>query len=745
MGKGALESLDTNLATTFDVPIQDNYCSTADIALDGGHSEQAIKTEIRRFIAGLSPHGQLHRLTQVRWTAVISACLDSFFDQAFQDATDQRPTAQAVTVLSEPSLSLPPRHIPVIKLLGSVHRDDFVFSTVSYTTRRSSWQRAARLLADRLRGAPLVTLGMSECPWVLVDLLGVMTAEQSSTPSTLIFTETDSLSEDSNVRRFLVDRASLVLAPSIAALVGSAAAAEDAARQDRLPYEEPEHAVARALTGYADFVTVVNAQLRSAVALEETNRLHDLLFSPSVPKWDPWVHRLDFERTVTRELVADVQLLSASKTAGSSACVLIGASASGKTTVLKRVALELARQDELVLWLTPWFFQDTVHVLLNVFRAMAQSLSRGANRAVIVMDDPVAFGALTPSDVIRTAESVQLEVVLLGAARTSDWETRDEREFGGPVPVIRYELADTFDNDEWDALPPYLAKLGIFSSEDSARTAVGARTSREARDTLSLLYLFLPGSQAAIASSIRDEYFRLGDSSPITRVLVGNVEHSSELAKRAYECTAVAGHYNSSLPVEVLVSTLGVGYDEWLETASTEGPIWGLLYADTSPREETLFYRTRNAVVTRVVLNILNGGTFSHSGEVRVLTHLLSSCTGSLPAYREFCVRTLVPNDKLRRLEYDEGLRLYDAALDALPLDDRTLLHHKGLWIKNRGSDPVEARRILLSALEAKEHPYASKGEPSEHIYTSLAANELDALDQRAVSLGLFVDLSTAI
>ena len=94
-----------------------------------------------------------------------------------------------------------------------------------------------------------------------------------------------------------------------------------------------------------------------------------------------------------------------------------------------------------------------------------------------------------------------------------------------------------------------------------------------------------------------------------------------------------------------------------------------------------------------------------------------------------------MPNSKLTHLAYTEGLHLYDVAMEALPLDDRTLLHHKGLWIKNQGNQPVLAKRVLTEALHAANYPYATKIEPEQHIFTSLAANELAAMDAGVVSL----------
>src|SRR5205814_997748 len=77
---------------------------------------------------------------------------------------------------------------------------------------------------------------------------------------------------------------------------------------------------------------------------------------------------------------------------------------------------------------------------------------------------------------------------------------------------------------------------------------------------------------------------------------------------------------------------------------------------------------------------------------------------------------------------------LYDAAIAALPFEDRTLKHQRGLWIKDKADDPLLAKAALEEALKAKPFPYATRVEADEHIHTSLAATILDAADRGQVS-----------
>ena len=161
----------------------------------------------------------------------------------------------------------------------------------------------------------------------------------------------------------------------------------------------------------------------------------------------------------------------------------------------------------------------------------------------------------------------------------------------------------------------------------------------------------------------------------------------------------------------------------------------GGFYSEDSDDNSTVLYRPRNAIVTNVIVNAINGGSFGHSGETRVMRRLLGACTGSQLVYREYCIQVLVNSDVIHRFEFDDGLALFDSASEALPYEDRTLLHHKGLWIKNKGNDPVNADKILRQALEAKKYPYVAQDEADGYIYTSLAATTLDAIDRKLLTL----------
>lgn len=204
--------------------------------------------------------------------------------------------------------------------------------------------------------------------------------------------------------------------------------------------------------------------------------------------------------------------------------------------------------------------------------------------------------------------------------------------------------------------------------------------------------------------------------------------------KRAYEFVAVANRYRANLPMEVLVAALGVDYHAWVDATSAKSAAWGFLYPIESEELQTVVYRTRNEVVTSIVVEMLNGGSISHTGELPILKALLAACgRGTHPAYLDFCRRVLVPATKLRDLDYAEGLELYETAATTLRYPDRTLLHHQGLWIKNQGRDPLKAIGVLTRALETPSSPQSTGYEADEHIHNSLAAALLDGIKKGRV------------
>ena len=730
---GVLRDLRDTLARSFSFPLPNSgtFLDVADQLVCGGKTANEIRKTVCQFQGEQQPSAVVSHLSKARWSAVLSASLDNYFEDKLQTEAQRRPNRRPVAVFNDLAQMPPPRVLPVFKLLGMQNRSDFPISQVEFMQRRAQWRYATACFSERVKGSPILCVGMADCDWVLLELLAELFASRTSTPSDLLFLSDDPVIANEKLPALVGARTRLHrLQATTGDVIRTITDAEGTGYAPVHSFREKDVDL-QVLQPHQDLAAVVNSQLDTGIKVEERNQLTDILFAPSINRWDPFVHSLDLPRTATQTAFQQILGLLSREIPAHFACVITGNAATGKTTVLKRLAFDLAKRGSLTLWLKPWFYSDTNRVARGLFNDVAKLSSEYGKQVLLFVDDPSALNVFNARLLQSAAESAGLVLGLIVGMRTSEWKTANSSDMlGGLVVEYEDEVSDQLDDEEWNLLPDYLVTLEICDSTSIAQQECERVSQRSAHDTLSMLYYLLPATRGAITGSIKDEYYRLGDLATLRRVLLGATEHTTDLLKSAYEMVAVANHYKVALPIEVLVSALDVDYSAWLDVASHGGPAWGIVYGDED-NDGGVCYHTRNDLVTKTLIDAMNGGLLGHSGELRVLSKLVCGCTGrSSPVYREFCVRILVPHKYLEHLEYEEGLGLYDDALKALPYPDKTIVHHKGLWVKNKGKNAALALTVLTQALATEAYPYTDREEANQHVHTSLAATTLDSVDQ---------------
>ena len=736
IGPEGFADLNTSIAKHFSIQSQPHLMDTCEALVSSGVQRDAIVERYRDGISALEPVPFLHHLATPRWLAVLSVTPDLLFEQAFALELDRYPDSPNLSRLPHPEQPTPPHTIPALKILGEVTRDDFVLTRTDYRACRPGWRTAARTFADHLHGAPVLCIGVAESEEVFLDLLAELVSSRASTPGPIYFIKTDPLVHSPAVRQIASNRIRLgMIDTSISGFTTSLKDAETAHFVAQLPYPRATQPLYDRLTPYGQLVVVVNQQLATTVDPTQIHRLRNLLFSPSATAWAPFATQLDFPRSITSTLLQQLRDVLAHPTNGTRGLVLTGPSACGKTTVLKRLAYDIADDGYLALWFRPYLYQDAEAAIREIFSIIAEDPEARKEPVVLLLDDPLSPSAPSLASILAAAQNRRLISVPILAMRTTDLLTHDPL---GPLRDVadfrECPLPSTFDTREFEAFPDYLVKLHLADSIEHASLRLPKPDRADASDVLSMLFLMLPETQATIRHAVRDEYLRLGDLAAFSRLVIGELAATTELLKSAYELVAVANHYGTPLPIEVLVSALGVAYTDWLDAAERRDLAWGLLYSETSHDEQSIVYFTRNAIVTRIIVDLINGGQIGYSGELARLRTLLRACNGSAPAYRNFATGILLPTRKLDHLQPEEGDDLFAIAADALPHPDRTLVHQRGIWQRVRLRDPALARQTLHSALDTPEFPYATQREPIQHIYTSLAANEVDAIRLKRTS-----------
>lgn len=658
------------------------------------------------------------------WSAVLSTGLDTTFDEEFRQSNNKVPAHRPVMTLTEAGAVVPGRCIPVFHLLGTATSGDLVVDGADYRFRQERWGEMCRDFIDRIGSDPVLCVGLKGYGEVFLDLIAKFRTVRGFGRARFIVLKEEEEIISKAVRRHLPSGSSIMVFDAhISDLLRAAQDARKAGYAPFLPFNQPTGEFA-SLAPFAELATVVNEQIKPGLGEGERHHLQDILFSPNSARWDPFTYELDLRRTAESEILDEVR--SEPTYYQSEVCIsgaITGAAASGKSTLFKRVALELAKLGHPVIWIKPSKFSDAPTELRRLFKALKEVESK-EKRTIVCLDDPLSLFGIEPRDVYLAASGARVRSLLLVAVRTSDWEAEQDkgRLTGCPASSFHFSLPDDLDDDEWDRMPAFMVALNAASDEAEARRMLdshgeGARR----RDSLATMYWALQGVRDSIKDSVRQEYFRLGRGAA-KKIVGALVSTGPDALQKAYGFVAVGERIGVPVPTEVLVSAIGCSYEEWHLAVPGSGLAWGVLYEQIDEHGDVLGYRCRNDIVADVVASILNGSALGHSGEFRELKTLLAACDGSGPAYRAFVRQALVNNNRLRirNFEREEILTLIDVALDAFS-EDSVLIHHKAIHLTKAGR-PREAMALLDKALALPPETYGSRQEQSEHLHTTYAS-----------------------
>lgn len=139
LGNRSLNDIVDEMTTVYSIAPAPNYMVAGSAAIAAGFSESAIRNTITTFIGTKRPSPVLNTLSTVRWSAILSLCLDTYLEDKLQQESDRRAARRkTITVDNDLASPIPPSTVPAFKLLGSAYRNDFPVNTIDYLKRRST-------------------------------------------------------------------------------------------------------------------------------------------------------------------------------------------------------------------------------------------------------------------------------------------------------------------------------------------------------------------------------------------------------------------------------------------------------------------------------------------------------------------------------------------------------------------------------------------------------------------------------
>jgi hypothetical protein len=698
--------------------------------------ESSLRSKIHDFYSSCKTSVSLTHFVPIPWSAVISLTPDDHAFQALIRHYNKSPINWSVANIASGRVDPPANSMPYYSLLGNLQeiQDDsrIPISATELALRKREWRNILATLPDRMQAAPLLMLGMANSTQLVREFLVEFSALRK-VAGTWLIARTQEIQDVPSFSKF-VERLGLTLSlldediPVIAHRVrehnGPQALLE-------LQYELPGLSFKAApLQKVADIVTLVPPTKNLSPAVAGHARLLDILFKPNHLNWEPYHARLDLPRDATPVIEGIIE--HATKTTSDSVervLKMVGDSGIGKTVTMRRVAVDLADKKHLVLWVRVSYGESSGGRVDELVKAVRDSLIDKKTPVVIFYDNWIS-GRISAYEIMAALRKTSINWFMVLCSRRTDvqWSSRFAADAVHDTSST-FQLDSQLSDAEHSRLKEYLVSLGIAKDTIEAAKLIAAIGRQNACDVLCALWYLLPETQQAIEASIIDEYSQLGGTTGAIKRYVDELSLTDH-ATAAYQRVAAASGLNLTVPVEVLVSSLKTSYGPFLKLLDQKQPLWGLLYDVNYPAAHTHGYTTRNEVVTGVLLDLINGGSLSKRGELECLSELLRACNASTAPYYEFVCDMLIRGKHrlLNKYSYEEGLALYDAAMQSLSAPDRALAHHRGKWIADKGQKFNQAYEALEKAKELRPHPVAQQGEPLESIETSQAAIVVQAV-----------------
>jgi len=713
-----------------------NFRDTVDfLKRDHLNAVPAVENLIRDYFTRIHASPNVEHLAAGRWSVVVSLTNDLHFEDALHNRLDRVPSSQTATIVSHPTIVPPQNTLPIFKLLGNVkdvrQEHALAFGTADLHRRKSYWRKLVPAVADYLREAPLFFAGLETQLDVVKDLLAEILAAGAPYPSRFVFLKNDPVLADPTVLALVSPQTAVFQVDATLRDFCEATAAakptsllkiEEAAN---LPIRNKR--LAMVMEDYRMLVDLVPSGLPEGFDARSSHlRLIDGLFRPTSLDWLPYLCDYDMRRSEVSAIEETVALKKQYIAHQPHPFVIVkGEAGIGKTTLAKRVAVNLSKKGEIVLWCrkSPSFTPHTLRKMALSLREAIQNDDNLAGKPVVVIcDDP--WGArVLPIELMSVFEQAGLPTIFLFFVRLSDSLTDSNTKLSFPSkPDDEITLQFSLSPEDIEELKQLLVRVNVAANEAEAAAKIQSMPTDHSDDVLCSLWYLLPQTHSQLSGSIHDEYGRLGLSNAVKQI-ASQADDLGEQVRLAYECVAVMSNLGMGMPIQVLLRATGATYESWLSSSKEGEALWGLLYDVLDPESGQILYYTRNEIVTRILLDIVNGG-IGHAGEFRRLKQLIEACSIGGVVYRTF-LSDLLGRQQHRLMDilsYEQGAELYETALAVFPELDRHLRYRYGRWKHQAGRDYAGAYHEYQTALETPNYMYATRTEPEEHIHTSSAA-----------------------
>lgn len=682
-------------------------------------SEQIREITLKHFSQASSISPDISKVVPAHIKAVVSLTIDDHFKSRYAEFIESKPLGRNLVTITHKNSSVSVSDIPYYALLGDINdrREEYRSTCfrAEYIRKRANWSQIMSSLPDCLQGSPLLILGFTEHEERISDFISSLLQLGAKYPRRIILLKDDPILKVPSISNLLKQDFELIVLDATLREIG-----QDLSKSSlsitSLPLwnQIKENIPIKSLAEIDGVMAYIPNAADLAPNPEARNRLLDSLFRPSYLDWSPYCLEMAFERECVSDLYNNISNLENNKLFR-----IVGAAGVGKTVTVRLVAFRLSQVEEnICFWIRKSHGVTSNQKILDSIDILDRDLKSSNTNVYIFLDDPMGSGVQEDALFNKLRHS-KLKWRLITCQCASDISAHSAN-------LADFIIPDSFSQNEKESFAEYLCELEIAESKEDAKRMLRAEGTRYAKDVLCNLWYALPQTKAVLESSVSGEYDRLANVEGYIDAFVnagGTESKERSIARRAYEMVTVcSGFGNIGLPVEVLVNSLEISYEEWAQLCVEGKPIWGLIYDEECPDISSWVYLTRNDVVTRIMLKHLNKDSASHVAEFRILLKLISAANSGREPYRTFIHDVLITNRSNieSKFSLDQAMELYDTALEVFPRKFGSLEHHRSLCKKNMGGNSLEVYDELEGLL-SRSYEEDDIDSP-ENIHTSAAA-----------------------
>lgn len=386
--------------------------------------------------------------------------------------------------------------------------------------------------------------------------------------------------------------------------------------------------------------------------------------------------------------------------------VLLGDDGSGKTTLVKRIAFDLAFKKELPTFLINdlgfssknIFFDSLLEKILMQYSDQVEDTGKGEEVKFIFIIDNASRNAQGAIRLFNFLTGNGRPLLMILVDRGEDLKDL----FPNPEAYSNlinkkniFILPDELNDDEIALSAIYLIKSGFWDFESERLIEIIKKD--YGRSLFSTLYSLIEPSRPPLTQIAQDQFLEL-----------------SEKGKQLYLSVAILHQFGFEPPFELIRRTVPIPPIELVDIFNTYPGSQLLVLRETDSGLDII--RTRHRILSFKIIDIFKP---NYEEQVEILEKIVACANFASETERDFLVSFLVGtfgHKKESPFSIEQRIHLFRTAIQTN--EDQVLLHHLALLEKRNGNIAI-AKELIECALE-RGRKYSVNEELSEHLQTTL-------------------------